>query len=240
MRILITNDDGIESPCLLRLAKWAQQFGEVTIVAPKVEQSAKSHGIEIRQAFEVKKLELEDVEAYTVDSTPADCVRFAVLGLGKEFDLVLSGINRGLNLGLDIMYSGTVSAVMEADAMGIPAIALSAPPKHYIDAISDLDTVVSFFRENRLMEQCSIYNVNIPAGHKGIRITCQGGRYYSDEYHAQGQDLYLPKGLDVFQHAGNYDRDTDAVLHGGYISIMPLNNNKTNMEVYRELTRLNP
>ena len=138
------------------------------------------------------------------------------------------------------MYSGTVSAVMEADAMGIPAVALSAPPKHYIDAISDLDTVVSFFRENRLMEQCSIYNVNIPAGHKGIRITCQGGRYYSDEYHAQGQDLYLPKGLDVFQYAGNYDRDTDAVLHGGYISIMPLNNNKTNMEVYRELTRLNP
>ena len=240
MRILITNDDGIESPCLLPLAKWAQQFGDVTVVAPKVEQSAKSHGIEIRQAFEVKRLEWEGVEAYTVDSTPADCVRFAVLGLGKQFDLVLSGINRGLNLGLDIMYSGTVSAVLEADAMGIPAIALSAPPKHYIDAISDLDAVASFFRDHRLMEKCSIYNVNIPANHKGIRITMQGGRYYSDEYHAQGQDLYLPKGLDVFRHAGNFDRDTDAVLQGGYISIMPLNNNKTNMEVYRELTRLNP
>lgn len=240
MRILITNDDGIESPCLLPLAKWAQQFGEVTIAAPKVEQSAKSHGIEIRQAFEVKKLELEGIEAYCVDSTPADCVRFAVLGLGRQFDLVLSGINRGLNLGLDIMYSGTVSAVLEADAMGIPAIALSAPPKYYIDAISDLDTVVSFFRENRLMDKCSIYNVNIPAEHKGIRITCQGGRYYSDEFLPQDRDMFLPKGLDVFCHAGNYDRDTDAVLHGGYISIMPLNNNKTNMEVYRQLTSLNP
>lgn len=240
MRILITNDDGIESPCLLPLAQWARQFGEVTIVAPKVEQSAKSHGIEIRQAFEVKKLEQEGIEAYTVDSTPADCVRFAILGLGKQFDLVLSGINRGLNLGLDIMYSGTVSAVLEADAMGIPAIALSAPPRHYIDAIADLDTVVSFFRENRLMEKCSIYNVNIPANHKGIRITCQGGRYYSDEFLPQDGDLFLPKGVDVFSHAGNYQRDTDAVLHGGYISIMPLNNNKTNMEVYRELTQLNP
>jgi 5'-nucleotidase len=240
MRIAITNDDGIQGEGLLRLVQWASRLGEVWVFAPKVEQSAKSHGIEIRQAFEVKKLELEDVEAYTVDSTPADCVRFAVLGLGKEFDLVLSGINRGLNLGLDIMYSGTVSAVMEADAMGIPAIALSAPPKHYIDAIGDLDTVVSFFRENRLMEQCSIYNVNIPAGHKGIRITCQGGRYYSDEYHAQGQDLYLPKGVDVFTDCGCYDQDTDAVLHGNFISIMPLNNNKANMEVYRELTRLNP
>jgi 5'-nucleotidase len=240
MRILITNDDGIGSPCLLPLAKWAQQFGEVTIVAPKVEQSAKSHGIEIRQAFEVKKLEYDGIEAYTVDSTPADCVRFAVLGMGKEFDLVLSGINKGLNLGLDIMYSGTISAVMEADAMDIPAIALSAPPKYYIDAISDLDTVVSYFQENRLMEKCRIYNVNIPADHKGIRITCQGGRYYSDEYHAQGQDLYLPKGVDVFTHCGCYDQDTDAVLHGNFISIMPLNNNKANMEVYRELTRLNP
>ena len=240
MRILITNDDGIESPCLLPLTQWARQFGEVTVVAPKVEQSAKSHGIEIRQAFEVKKLEQEGIEAYTVDSTPADCVRFAILGLGKQFDLVLSGINRGLNLGLDIMYSGTVSAVLEADAMGIPAIALSAPPRHYIDAIADLDTVVSFFRENRLMKKCSIYNVNIPANHKGIRITCQGGRYYSDEFLPQDGDLFLPKGVDVFSHAGNYQRDTDAVLHGGYISIMPLNNNKTNMEVYRELTQLNP
>ena len=240
MRILITNDDGIESPCLLPLAKWAQKFGEVTIVAPKVEQSAKSHGIEIRQAFEVKKVELEDIEAYTIDSTPADCVRFAVLGLQKQFDLVLSGINRGLNLGLDIMYSGTVSAVLEADALGLAAIALSAPPKHYVDAIHDLDDVVAYFRANRLMEKCSIYNVNIPAQHKGLRITRQGGRYYSDDFIPQENDMILPKGKDVFEKADNMERDTDAVLSGNFISVMPLSNSKVNMDVYRELSHLNP
>ena len=240
MRILITNDDGIESPCLLPLAKWAQKFGEVTIVAPKVEQSAKSHGIEIRQAFEVKKVELEDIEAYTVDSTPADCVRFAVLGLQKQFDLVLSGINRGLNLGLDIMYSGTVSAVLEADALGLAAIALSAPPKYYVDAIHDLDDVVAYFRANRLMEKCSIYNVNIPAQHKGLRITRQGGRYYSDDFIPQENNMILPKGKDVFEKADNMERDTDAVLSGNFISVMPLSNSKVNMDVYRELSYLNP
>ena len=240
MRILITNDDGIQSPCLLPLAKWAQKFGEVTIVAPKVEQSAKSHGIEIRQAFEVKKVELEDIEAYTVDSTPADCVRFAVLGLQKQFDLVLSGINRGLNLGLDIMYSGTVSAVLEADALGLAAIALSAPPKYYVDAIHDLDDVVAYFRANRLMEKCSIYNVNIPAQHKGLRITRQGGRYYSDDFIPQENNMILPKGKDVFEKADNMERDTDAVLSGNFISVMPLSNSKVNMDVYRELSHLNP
>ena len=240
MRILITNDDGIESPCLLPLAIWAQKFGEVTIVAPKVEQSAKSHGIEIRQAFEVKKVELEDIEAYTVDSTPADCVRFAVLGLQKQFDLVLSGINRGLNLGLDIMYSGTVSAVLEADALGLAAIALSAPPKYYVDAIHDLDDVVAYFRANRLMEKCSIYNVNIPAQHKGLRITRQGGRYYSDDFIPQENNMILPKGKDVFEKADNMERDTDAVLSGNFISVMPLSNSKVNMDVYRELSHLNP
>ena len=240
MRILITNDDGIESPCLLPLAIWAQKFGEVTIVAPKVEQSAKSHGIEIRQAFEVKKVELEDIEAYTVDSTPADCVRFAVLGLQKQFDLVLSGINRGLNLGLDIMYSGTVSAVLEADALGLAAIALSSPPKYYVDAIHDLDDVVAYFRANRLMEKCSIYNVNIPAQHKGLRITRQGGRYYSDDFIPQENNMILPKGKDVFEKADNMERDTDAVLSGNFISVMPLSNSKVNMDVYRELSYLNP
>jgi 5'-nucleotidase len=240
MRILITNDDGIKSPCLLPLAKWAQKFGEVTIVAPKVEQSAKSHGIEIRQAFEVKKVELEDIEAYTVDSTPADCVRFAVLGLQKQFHLVLSGINRGLNLGLDIMYSGTVSAVLEADALGLAAIALSAPPKYYVDAIHDLDDVVAYFRANRLMEKCSIYNVNIPAQHKGLRITRQGGRYYSDDFIPQENNMILPKGKDVFEKADNMERDTDAVLSGNFISVMPLSNSKVNMDVYRELSHLNP
>lgn len=241
MKILITNDDGIQAECLRPLAEWACQFGEVTVVAPKVEQSAKSHGIEIHKAFEVKKVDFgPEITAYSLDSTPADCVRFAVLGLKEQYDLVLSGINKGLNLGLDIMYSGTVSAILEADALGIPGIALSAPPKYHTLALQDLDAVVDFFRTHRLMEQHNIYNVNIPAEHNGFRITRQGGRYYSDDFLSQENDMFLPKGKDVFEQADTMERDTDAVLAGHYISIMPLSNSRADMDVYRSLLHLNP
>ena len=241
MRILITNDDGIQAPCLLPLAQWATKFGQVTVVAPKVEQSAKSHGIEIRMAFEVKKVDFgPDITAYSLDSTPADCVRFAVLGLHEQYDLVLSGINRGLNLGLDIMYSGTVSAILEADALGLPGIAISAPPKYHVQALQDLDTLVEYFRKNQLMQRHGMYNVNIPENYNGILITRQGGRYYSDDFISQENDLILPRGKDVFEKANTLERDTDAVLAGNYISIMPLSNSKVDMDVYRALSSLNP
>ena len=103
MRILITNDDGIQSPVLPLLAKWAQKHGEVTLVAPKYEQSGKSHSIDFRNEIEVKKGDLVvGVEAYSVDSTPADCVRFAVNFLERKYDLCISGVNRGYNLGADM------------------------------------------------------------------------------------------------------------------------------------------
>ena len=97
MKILITNDDSISSEVLLPLARWAKQLGEVTVVVPKYEQSGKSHCIEIRKAFEVKQVPFADpdIKAYTVDSSPADCVRFALEGMQTTFDFVISGINRG-------------------------------------------------------------------------------------------------------------------------------------------------
>ena len=142
MRILITNDDGIYAEGVLPLVQWAKTKGEVTVVAPKVEQSAKSHGIEIHKAFYAKQVDLfEGVTAWEVDSTPADCVRLAVLGLHMEFDLVISGINRGLNIGRDTMYSGTVSAVFEAGNLGINARAVSTSPEYYKDAAKEMDKI---------------------------------------------------------------------------------------------------
>ena len=127
LKILITNDDGINNIGIRLLANWAKQYGEVTVIAPKVEQSAKSHAIDIRGAFEIKKVPfMEGVEAYSVDSTPADCVRFGVIGLKQKYDLVLSGINKGVNVGDDIVYSGTCAAVFEAARMGLKGIAFSA------------------------------------------------------------------------------------------------------------------
>lgn len=240
MRILLTNDDGMHASQLIPLIRWCRKLGDVTVAVPKVEQSAKSHGIEIHKPFEAKQVELApDVTVWAVDSTPADCVRFAVLGLKQQFDLVISGVNRGLNVGTDIMYSGTAAAVFEAGNLGIPAVALSTEPKFYDRATEHLDMVLDFFQEHKLMEVHSHYNVNIPGEVKGIRITRQGGSYYSDDFPPIGDDLYRPTGKCVYVDHHDYTIDTDAALHG-YISIMPMTTVRTDMAVYSRLSSLNP
>ena len=235
MRILITNDDGACASQLPHLIRWCQKIGEVTTVVPKFEQSGKSHGIEIHKPFEAKQVELEPgLMIWTVDSTPADCVRFAILGLHLEFDLVVSGVNRGLNIGADIMYSGTVSAACEAVNLGVKAVALSTPPKNYDHATEQLDKVYSFVIDNRLFELNNIYNINIPANPKGIRITRQGGPYYSDDFAAEENSMYRPCGKPIWADSNDDNLDTDATLHG-YISVTPLTIDRTNLSVYHKL-----
>ena len=239
MRILITNDDGIWAPGLLPLVQWAKKLGQVTVAAPKVEQSGKSHGIELRKAFEVKKVELEPgVEAYAVDSTPADCVRFALLGLQREFDLVISGINKGLNIGQDIIYSGTVAAIFEAVCLGVPAIAFSTDYDSLDNAVAHLDTAYDYVVANDLMAKHNLYNINIPPREvKGIRITRQGGPFYSDDFPHIGNDMYQPTGKMIYKDSGNDELDTDAIHHG-YISISPLTVDRTDWTVFRQLNHL--
>lgn len=240
MRILITNDDGINASGLLPLAQWAQKLGEVTVIAPKYEQSGKSHGIEIHKAFEMKKVNFAPgIEAYALDSTPADCVRVAILGMKKPFDLVISGINRGLNIGRDTIYSGTVGAIFEANALGVPALAFSTSPAYYDKAISHMDEIYDFICRNRLMEKCDLYNINIPDQPVGFRITRQGGPYYSDKFDFLENDMVMPCGIDVFAPSNTRDLDTDAVLVHHLISISPLTIDRTNREVYADLQALN-
>lgn len=238
MRILITNDDGIRAPALLPLARWAQKFGEVTVFAPEVEQSGKSHGIEIHKAFAVKKVDIApDITAYSVDSTPADCVRIAVLGMKMQFDLVISGINRGLNIGQDIIYSGTVGAIFEANALSIAAVALSTTPDYYDKAVGHLDEIRDFFLQNKLMDRSKLYNVNIPDDPTGYRITRQGGMYYSDAFRPLENEMYLPCGIDVFRPCASKELDTDAVLVDHVISVSPMTLDRTDLRVFSELRR---
>ena len=239
MRILITNDDGVGAEQLLPLIKWCKKLGDVTTFVPKFEQSGKSHGFEIHKPFEVKQLELEPgITVWTVDSTPADCVRMAVLGFGMKFDLVISGINRGLNIGADMMYSGTVSAACEGANLGMKAIALSTPPSYYDRAVGELDRVFDFVEKHDLLAINNIYNINIPADPKEeIRFTHQGGPYYSDKFPHIGNDLYRPTGYSIWEDRGDDTLDTDATLHG-YITVTPLTIDKTNWEVYRKLANL--
>lgn len=241
MRILITNDDSISSPVLAPLAKWAQKLGEVTVIVPKYEQSGKSHSIELHKSFEVlEQPELvPGVRTLTVDSSPADCVRYAILGMRETFDLVISGVNHGFNIGLDLIYSGTVGAASEAVALGCKAVALSTDPKRFDSALAHLDTVLDFFVKNDLLSKNDLYNVNIPLEVKGLRVTRQGGPYYSDDFPSVGNNLVSPNGKCVYEEGDDFTVDTHAVLHG-YISVSPLVVDRTARDVYAALSHLNP
>ena len=238
MKILITNDDGISSEVLLPLAKWAKQFGEVTVVVPKYEQSGKSHCVEFRKAFEVKQVPFDDpdIKAYTVDSSPADCIRFALEGMHTTFDFVISGINRGLNIGIDMLYSGTLGAVFEAATFGLPAVALSTKKGGFGEAMEALEEIKDFFVHHDLMKKNSLYNINIPINHKGIRITRMGERYFVDEFLPQGNDMYLPTYKNTRTGSDDYSIDINATL-SGYISVTPLTLDRTNMTVFEELNK---
>ena len=235
MRILITNDDGILSPVLPKLAKWAEKLGEVRVIAPKVEQSGKSHAIDFTRLIEIKRVDIgEGIDAYSMDSTPADCVRYAVIGRKEKYDLIISGVNRGFNLGKDIVYSGTVGAICEAARLGIPAIALSTHPENFDSAIQNFDRVWSFIEDNALLSENSLYNINIPKSPVGIRITRQGGIYFTDEFIYRGDNMWEQTGAVVSKNEGNPELDTDSV-RDGYISITPIVTGRTDLAAFEKI-----
>lgn len=236
MKILLTNDDGIGAEGLRVLCDWAKRLGDITVIAPAQEQSGKSHGINIHSEIEIKKVEYPGAkDAYSVASTPADCVRFALLGLGEKYDLVLSGINCGLNIGTDIVYSGTVGAIFEAAAEGVPAIAVSTQPDYLCGVGRHLDDVYDFFVKNKLLSYSSLYNVNIPKDGKEILFTRQGGRYYNDKFEKTGEETYRQRGYSVHQDKKDFFIDTDATLNG-YISVTPITLDRTDYDVLEKLS----
>lgn len=237
MKILITNDDGMNAPQLIPLIRWCQSKGDVTVVVPKQEQSAKSHSIEIRQAFEIQQVDLvPGVPVWSVDSTPADCVRFAHSYLHGDYDLVISGINRGYNLGQDIFYSGTVAAASEAVNKGYKALAISASLKYYDRAVGMLDQIISYLEENRLLDLHPLYNINIPADPSHCRITKQGGYSFEEKFEPLGNNMFRPGGKPIHSDGSDLSLDTDAVLHH-YISVTPLTIQRTDLAVFEQLTR---
>lgn len=238
MRILITNDDGIYAEGIELLVRWAKEKGEVTVVAPKVEQSGKSHAIDFTRPIEIKQVKLMDgVRAFYMDSTPADCIRFAVLGLKEKYDLILSGINRGFNLGKDIVYSGTAGAIFEGGRLGIPGIAFSTEPDTLEGAEKHLDRAYSFIIENKLLEDSLLYNVNLPNSHGDIRITKQGGVYFHDEFCYLGDDMWQQTGYIINDNEGDPLLDTDSV-RDGYVSITPLMSGRTNLSAFEKLKNM--
>ena len=237
MKILLTNDDGIGAEGLKYSVDFARTLGEVTVFAPKVQQSAKSHSIEIHKAYEVKKVDIFDgVEAYSVDSTPADCVRIAVLGMKKQFDLVISGINNGPNLGADIHYSGTVGACFEGALNGIKALAVSAAFNTFDCAVKNIGRVYAEIQRRRMFDFADIINVNFPEAGDEICVTKMGPAIYTDTFEFLPDGTAMPNLICL--HRGTRDTaiDTDAVM-SGHISVTPLKHDLTDFAAYDAIRR---
>ncbi|MGN6417508.1 MAG: 5'/3'-nucleotidase SurE [Pseudobacter sp.] len=180
MRILVTNDDGIYSPGIAALAKIASRFGEVLVVAPDVEQSSMGHAITASRPLFYKKspVTFEGMEAYRVNGTPADCVALGT-HMWADIEVVLSGINMGLNLGNGMWHSGTLAAAKQAALLGLRGIALSTVAGK---TEPDFESLAPYVERtlSRLLEMktANLLNVNFPPTPKGIKWTRQSVRFY--------------------------------------------------------------
>src|SRR6186713_2308878 len=164
MRILISNDDGVYSPGILALAKAVKRFGDVRIVAPDVEQSSMGHAITASRPLRLKRVHLDSFEAHRVNGTPADCVALGMHRWG-HVDVVLSGINLGLNLGNSCWHSGTLAAAKQAALLGVRGIAISAPVTDNKEPdFAALEPYVTEVIELLLAEKKTLLlNVNLPS-----------------------------------------------------------------------------
>ncbi|MBK8510069.1 MAG: 5'/3'-nucleotidase SurE [Candidatus Competibacteraceae bacterium] len=162
MHILISNDDGYQSPGLLRLAAALSELAEITVVAPDRDRSGASNSLSLKNPLYVTR---HDNGFYSVEGTPTDCVHVAITGLlQQEPDMVVSGINHGANLGDDVIYSGTVAAAMQGRFLGLPAIAISqaAPQPEHLDTAARVAVWLVRRLRERTLPPDTILNVNVP------------------------------------------------------------------------------
>lgn len=241
--ILVTNDDGIFAPGLKALAAVLQAVGRVVVVAPDRDNSAASHSLTMQRPLRVKEL---DVDRYSVDGTPTDCV---ILAVGKLLDrmpdLVVSGINPGPNLCDDVCYSGTVSAATEGTMLGIPSFAVSLAceePCNY-NLAAQFSGRLARMILNQGLPPDTLLNVNVPQGEfseiTGIKFARQGRRKYEDAIKETNDPwgrghYWIGGGTPVWDEG----EDTDAqAVKDGYISITPLHLDRTNYGALDYLSR---
>lgn len=249
MNILITNDDGIGSDGIIELAKEVSSIANVYVVAPDSQKSATGHSITIHNPIMVHDAYIDDnIKAYSISGTPADCVKVGVEGLFKdvEIDLVLSGINNGPNLGTDVIYSGTVSAAIEGLVQNKPAIAVSYDDSKikaevYRESAKYIVKLIENIKDKLdLLNDC-ILNVNIPNTEiKGTKITKLGERKYDNAM----EERVSPFGSRYFWIGGTIkdleqDEDSDITcINNGYISITPVSIEMTNLTKFKRLKDL--
>jgi len=181
MRILVTNDDGVFSPGLRELAEVSADFGDLLIVAPEGEQSSVAQAVTGSRPISYRPAKVGRFEAFGVDGTPADCVGLGIFVWGAV-DLVLAGINIGLNLGNAVWRSGTLAAAKQASLLGVRGIAVSAPDRCEEEGYDTLRPhLKTVLRELLALTHLALVNVNLPMRPTGIRLTRQSVRHYAGQ-----------------------------------------------------------
>jgi 5'-nucleotidase len=225
--ILVTNDDGYRSDGIVAVADALRALGDVTIVAPIEEASAIGHALTLRHPL---RLETISADVYAVDGTPTDCVNIAIWKVygGKLPDLVVSGINKGWNLGDDITYSGTVAGAMEAALLGVPSLAVSLRQTRgdydFRYAAQATATLAESVLRHPLPPR-TFLNINVPKGQpRGMRATVQARRNHitsiSERHDPKGRSYYwIEEGQNEWHP---HDRSDYEVAREGYVSITPL------------------
>ena len=226
IRILVTNDDGVRSEGIVALADALKPLGEVTIVAPLHEASAIGHALTLRRPL---RLETFGERTFAVDGTPTDCVNIAITTVlqGKP-DLVVSGINKGWNLGDDITYSGTVAGALEGALLGIPSIAVSLRQTRGDYDFSFAARAAAVLADailRRPLPARTFLNINVPKGQpKGYRVTVQAKRNHvtsvSERHDPKGRAYYwIEEGQNDWEP---HDRSDYQAVRDGYVSVTPL------------------
>jgi len=225
-RILVTNDDGVHAEGIRALAEALRLLGDVTIVAPIQEASAIGHALTLRRPLRIETI---GPRVFAIDGTPTDCVNIALTHvLGEKPDLIVSGINKGWNLGDDVTYSGTVSGALEGALLSIPSIAVSAErtgdDAEFGPSARAAAKVAAVVLE-RGMPKFTLLNINVPAGpNRGFRVTVQAKRNHvtsvSERMDPRQRPYYwIEEGLNQWEP---HDRSDYQAVRDGYISITPL------------------
>ncbi len=238
--ILVTNDDGINSSGLISLYNSMKKLGDAYIVAPDRERSAVSHSLTMHRPLKVEQV---NHHIYSINGTPTDCVAIGVNKILPEKPaFIVSGINKGANLGDDITYSGTVSAAIESTIMGIPAFAISLVIKKksesplYFDTAAKIAIEIGKYILKNSLPYDTLLNVNVPnlpeEDIKGIKFTRQGKHIYDESIHEtfdpSGEKYYWIGGGNPYWEHGD-DTDIQAVKDN-YVSITPIHLDLTNYE----------
>jgi 5'-nucleotidase len=225
--VLVSNDDGHSSPGIRAMREALSALGvDVVVLAPENEQSASSHALSLRRPLRLRSVE---PGVFALDGTPADCVYVALHAgtrvLSRRPDLVVSGINHGMNLGQDVFYSGTVAAAREGALRGIPALATSAHPSLDLRRVADLSARVALELPQARRARAPLLNLNVPPAWNGrVRATRLGARIYEEvvdfRLDPRGRE-YLWLGGPGVRHERDTGTDTDA-YDDGLASITPL------------------